>query len=436
MATDGKHVSGHFPNPAIVTGFRKFPLLLLCFMLAWPGILLPETTWAAGRMAGLITRGGYLVDDGTGTRQYRARELFVPASTLKVLTSLVALETLGPEYRFETHFFLDDRHNLYIKGYGDPFLTSENILEIGKELVGLGIHRIDNIFLDDSVFALEGPTAGSENTVNSYDAPNGALAVNFNALPVQVKETGGIGSGEPQTPSLPLMQEIGPQLAAGSHRVNVSAFPCIPNMSPTLRYTGELFAAQLQQAGIAVNNCFQAKAVPEQLPPVLIYKNSLPLAEVVRACLKGSNNFIANQLYLTCGLKSAGPPATWKKSRDFFREYLENELGIAQTELEMVEGSGLSRQNKATAAALVQVLHRFSPFAPLLTPREGVPLKTGTMRDIFCYAGYFEEDDRLVPFAILLNQEKNTRMDILRLLQQKPVKTAALPRPDHAAAGN
>ena len=420
--------AGQERPPAKKKTSRTITLLLLFFMVAWLELFHGRPAWSADKVAELITHGGYLVDDGTGSRQYRAREPFMPASTIKVLTSLVALETLGLDYRFETHFFLDNDNNLYIKGYGDPFLTSETVLDIARQLYSLGIHRIGTIFLDETVFALDGPPAGSENTINAYDAPNGALAVNFNALPIQVDAKGKISSGESQTPPLPLMQEIGPRLNTGSHRVNLTAFPCIPTISPTLRYTGELFSAQLQQAGIIVKNCFQAKPVPQQLTPRLVYKNNLTLAEIVRACLKGSNNFIANQLYLTCGLKAAGPPATWKKSQDFFADYIVNVLGITEMELQMVEGSGLSRQNRVTAAALVQVLHRFSPFASLLSTKEGLLLKTGTMHDIFCYAGYFEEESGLVPFAILLNQEKNNRKDILGLLQRNVVKTASIPQ--------
>jgi D-alanyl-D-alanine carboxypeptidase len=37
--------------------------------------------------------------------QYREQDLFVPASTLKILTCLIAFEQLGKDYRFETHFF-------------------------------------------------------------------------------------------------------------------------------------------------------------------------------------------------------------------------------------------------------------------------------------------------------------------------------------------
>lgn len=400
---------------------RSF-LLLLCLVAFPTAFPLPRPAHSAESAVELISHGGYVVEDGTGTRQYRAQELFIPASTLKILTCLAALETLGSEYRFETHLFLDAEYNLYIKGYGDPFLTSETILDIGRKLYESGVRRIGAIFLDESVFALDGPTAGSENSARSYDAPNGALAVNFNALPIMVAKDGTIGSGEPQTPTLPLMREIGARLPPGFHRVNLTAFPITPTISSTLRYTGELFAAQLQQAGIIVKKSAKVKVVPRNMKPILIYRNTLTLTEIVRACLKGSNNFVANQLYLACGLKASGQPATWQKSQRFFADYIETTLGLSPAAIQMVEGSGLSRQNRITAAALIHVLNRFTPFAGLLNLHDGIPLKTGTMSDIFCYAGYFQEGSKMIPFAVLLNQEKNNRESILKALRHSSVK--------------
>ncbi|EKD34350.1 MAG: hypothetical protein ACD_75C02378G0007, partial [uncultured bacterium] len=60
----------------------------------------------------------------------------------------------------------------------------------------------------------------------------------------------------------------------------------------------------------------------------------------------------------------------------------------------------------------------------------GIPLKTGTMSDIFCYAGYFQEGSKMIPFAVLLNQEKNNRERILKALQHSRVNTAATPASD------
>ena len=240
---------------------------------------------------------------------------FIHTAMAVTFTSLVALEKLGKGYRFETHLFLDKQNNLYIKGYGDPFLTSEAILDIAKKLAERGVGQLGSLFLDDSSFSLNGETAGDENSDNPYDAPNGALAVNFNALPVQVAGDTTITSGEPQTPLIAMMTEAGLNLSPGMHRINVNTLSQQGQLSPVLRYTGELFTVQLQQVGIHVQNGYSKKFVPKDLKSIYIHSSIKSLEEIVRACLKNSNNYIANQLFLACGIQDHGLPATWQKSR-------------------------------------------------------------------------------------------------------------------------
>ena len=364
-----------------------------------------------------IKNGGYIIEDGSGQHGYRQNDLFVPASTLKILTSLVALEYLGPEYRFETHFFLDGQGNLFIKGYGDPLLTSEIILEIGATLATMGITRLQSICLDDTAFDLRGETAGEETSTNSYDAPNGALAVNFNAVSFRVGEKGKIISDEPQTPLLPLMGELGAGLDPGAYRLNINTLRCPPDKPAAMRYAGELFSAQLQKAGISLQQAWKIKPAPNRLRPILIYKSRANLTEVIKDCLHYSNNFIANQLFLACGIHTSGLPATWEKSRRAFSNYTEKILRLPKGLPLMFEGSGLSRKNLISPSAFIPILNRFKPFAPLLKQRETLPLKSGTLTGVYCFAGYFPKGDDLVPFALLLNQSENTRNQILKELQ-------------------
>lgn len=419
------------PENRIVTqkvpGKTVFPwfLALLFFMFTTS---VQRTVAAEDNFDRLISNGGYMIEDSSGRNQYRANDLFVPASTMKVLTSLIALELLGPAYRFETHFFLDSQANLYVKGYGDPLLTSVNLLEIGQKLAGIGITQLRSICLDDSVFSLLGETASDENSANSYDAPNGALAVNFNAVPILVGKNGKVSSAEPETPLLPLMKQIGNGLAPGSYRLNINMLPSEPDKSPTLRYAGELFTAQLQKSGITIRHPFKIQKTPGNLQPVLIHQSRVPLEEIVRECLKYSNNFIANQLFLTCGLQAYGLPATWEKGRQTFSNYAITSLGLPKDVLIVMEGAGLSRQNRVSPAALIQILGRFKPFAALLKQQEAIPLKSGTLTGVYCYAGYFPQDEALIPFALLLNQPENTRKQLLKELQAKiPIGATGYP---------
>ncbi len=415
--------SGYRIRTTTLTGRPTFfrLLLILCIL----GVVIAQPCWAQDDVLRLIDNGGYIVEDGSGRYKYRENEPFVPASTLKLLTSLVALEFLGPEYRFETHLFLDGQGNLYIKGYGDPLLTSETLLEISKQLSDMGIRQVQSICLDDSAFDLRGETASEENSARSYDAPNGALAVNFNAVSLLVSRKGRITSGETQTPLLPLMREIGTGLPPGSHRLNINTLPSKPGKSSTLRYVGELFTVQLQQAGIGIRHPWKIQATPRNLKPILIHRSRSDLEEIIKDCLKFSNNFIANQLFLACGIHTYGLPATWEKSRKTFSNYTTTTLGFPKGLPIMMEGAGLSRQNRISPAAFIRILNRFKPFAALLKQRETIPLKSGTLTGVYCFAGYFPKGEALIPFAILLNQQENTRNQILKELQLTIVGSSA-----------
>jgi len=385
-------------------------VLLILFLFT------PYRGWSSPGAQQLIENGGYIVNNSGSLLKFREQDLFIPASTLKILTCLVAMENLGKDYHFETHLFLDAQNNLYIKGFGDPFLTSEVILEIGHKLAELGVKQLGTLFLDESSFALNGEIAGEENSDNPYDAPNGALAVNFNALPFHVAKDASITSGEPQTPLIALMTEAGSSLSPGQHRINVNTLPQLGKLTPPLRYTGELFVAQLHQAGINVAKGYSVKLAPEGQRPIYVHRSVKSVEDIIRACLKNSNNFIANQLFLACGAKEYGLPATWEKSRRVFSLFTEKNLQLSSLQITIKEGSGLSRQNRMSPAALLRILDLFKPYSFLLNKRSDILLKTGTMKDVYCYAGYFPQGHDLIPFAILLNQPKNNRYTVLEAL--------------------
>ena len=133
------------------------------------------------------------------------------------------------------------------------------------------------------------------------------------------------------------------------------------------------------------------------------------------AFLKHSNNFVANQVYLACGAARYGYPATWAKARQVGAEVLAGLLGPeAAGQVRMVEGSGLSRENRITARAMLKLLQVFAPHAGHLQERDGVRLKSGSMAVVHNYAGYLPGGR---PFVIMENQTANTRDHLLKFLQ-------------------
>ena len=154
-----------------------------------------------------IDNGGYIFSTPDGQLSHNSEKLYTPASILKIATALSAFETLGPEYRFKTSFYLDGKGGFYIKGFGDPFLTSEEISLIWQKLSKHNLKPIKKIYIDTSFFHLDSATAdGANGSSNPYDALNFPVSVNFNTLPIQVSKSN-ISSLEEQTPFIPLMKK-------------------------------------------------------------------------------------------------------------------------------------------------------------------------------------------------------------------------------------
>ncbi len=368
------------------------------------------------KFSDVIHNGGWAVEDKRGNLVGGCNidTPFIPASILKIPTALAALRVLGLKYRFRTEFYLDFGDNLYIRGYGDPLLISEEVLVILRNLYSQGVRTINSIYIDDSAFALEHQPPGREPSSNPYDAPIGATVVNFNSVAFRVAHNN-IASAEPQTPTLPLMRELGRKLARGRYLINICPDGCRTKRRMA-RLTAELFRGLQQKAGISGRGVLGIRKAPAHARLVYFHKNSRSLDEVLASMLKYSSNFIANLLYLTIGAEKYGYPATWAKANRAVHNALVSELGKKTAALIVQEeGAGLSRNNRVTARAMLAVLKKFRPHRELLRRRSHVLVKSGTMKGIFNYAGYLPDGNA---FVILLNQQRNTRRTVLARIRQ------------------
>ncbi len=367
-----------------------------------------------------IKNGAYVLQTkNRANHGYNSNISFIPASIIKIVTSLMVLEVFGPEYRFTTPIYIDDQDNLYIKGGGDPFLTSESVRRMAKQLREQKISSFHSLILDGSAFALEGSPPQAKGTDNPYDVDNGALVVNFNTVNFEVDQNNKVISGERQTPLLPIMKDLARVYPHGRHRVNVGILDSDKRHDSAIRYCGELFMAIFKEEGITFTDGYNSGKVPAKASMVLNYSSQITLAEAVQRCLLYSNNYIANQLFLLAGSQQFGAPATWEKARNAANQYLDEKLQLSPDQALMVDGSGLSTQNRISAEAMLVALHRFLPFFKLLPHERGAYLKSGTLTDVYSYAGYFDAPAGKVPFVIILNQQKNNRDKVLQMLHNE-----------------
>ena len=142
--------------------------------------------------------------DGRALFERNSAKLFNPASNQKLLTTAAALWNLGPSYRFKTIARRDRvmrggvvEGNLYIKGFGDPTLTTENLFGLVNEIAMHGIKKIKgHLVIDDTFFdnVTEGPGWEQETSDHAYAAPMSALAVNFGTFVIRVQPGESIGA--------------------------------------------------------------------------------------------------------------------------------------------------------------------------------------------------------------------------------------------------
>lgn len=397
---------------------RKLTLIVFCCLLG--GAFLQPFSAHAGRFESLSARIGpsdaiaVAAPDGTLVFAGNEKAGRIPASTLKVLTALVAFDRFGPDYRFATEFYLDPDRNLIIKGYGDPFLVSENVRAICQRL-SEQIESVNDLVMDATYFEDPARIPGTQNqSLQPYDAPIGALCVNFNTVFFK-KENGRYVSAEPQTPLLPTAEKRLCVMDTDRGRILLS-----PDKSELTQYAGELFRYFLLASGVQVNGTIRnGRARPETDQLLYRHLSNMTLREVVRNLMEYSNNFIANQLLMAAGADAYGPPATLEKGLRAARCYSKDRLGIEPV---LVEGSGISRENRVSAAMFLKILDAFSPYHELMHDYGGIRYKTGTLSGIQTRVGYIPANDgKLNRFVVLINTPGKPADPIVRMLKEQMV---------------
>ena len=143
---------------------------------------------------------GYVLydpEDGRVLTERNSNRLFIPSSVGKILSTGTALKILGPNYRFKTTLSYEGKivdhtltGNLYLKGTGDPLLTSSDLMSLAVLLRKKGILKVEGKFYYDETF-LEVKEVIDE-TKDDYATHNvgiSALSSEFNLITVRWKST-------------------------------------------------------------------------------------------------------------------------------------------------------------------------------------------------------------------------------------------------------
>ncbi len=402
---------------------RHFLLAILMFLTAQSAGADSELT---GRLDSLLSSGSLRGAEVAAlvVRERDGREIYahspdralIPASNLKILTAISALDVFGPSHQFETVILADRRpddegfvQDLLVRGGGDPVLNSEDWWRLAADLRRGGLRGVrGDVLVDDSAFDSEywHPDWGKVSS-RAYHAPVGALTANYGAYFVRVMpgarpEDPVRVDVDPPTPYLRVLNlaatgksRANPTLVVGSGvspksgevvevrgvvRAGDEADVFPRRVTDPALYAGAVFKMQLEANGIHVaGNVRRAKSA--DIGEEILRFEGRPLSEIVRLFVKYSNNSIAESLIKSLGARAGGGRGTWQAGLAEMRRVL-GAMGLAVDGLKLADGSGLSPANRASPRLLVDALrfaHRSFDFGPELMTALPIAARDGTL---------------------------------------------------------
>ncbi|APU14953.1 MULTISPECIES: D-alanyl-D-alanine carboxypeptidase/D-alanyl-D-alanine-endopeptidase [Actinoalloteichus] len=345
----------------------------------------------AGAATGVVVRRA---DDGEILFQRGADANLLPASNGKLLSSVAALEALGPDYRFATEVRSDARQigrvlngDLYLRGTGDPTLLAQDYADLAAQIADAGITLVrgdvvaDDTWFDDTrlgtgwswddepyyysaqisalnvapdtdydagtviVRVAPGDEAGAAPEI-TVDPPTDYVTVDARAV------TGEAGSAE----TISVERERGGNVirVAGAIPAGGTATQDWSTVWEPTGYAADVFRQALADHGVRVVGDVEFGTTPEGAA-VLAEHASMPLIELMVPFMKLSNNGHAEVLVKAMG-REHGDAGTWQAGRAVLAESLDALGGPDSSEYRMVDGSGLSRMDMVTAGQLAELL--------------------------------------------------------------------------------
>jgi len=342
-----------------------------------------------------------------------------PASTIKIITTLAALEELGPTYSWPTEVYttapvqdgvLDG--DLIIKGYGDPYLMTEEFWKMVQALRRQGLETINgDLVVDNSYFTIpEGDPGEFDNRpFHAYNVIPDALLVNLKAVyfhfyPASDGKSVLIKT-EPDLPNLEIDNRLIPITGrCGGYQHGIAMTVPDPVLADRVIFEGRyavscghyvfarsvlrpetfaygVFRSLWEQSGGVITGAVRLGTAGPKLTPWLTW-NSRPLAEIIRYVNKFSNNVMTRQILLTLGAELSGEPGTVDGGIKAVQQYLEKN-GISSASLVLENGSGLSRHERVTPQLMTDALLRANanPFMPEFIASLSIIGMDGTARN-------------------------------------------------------
>ena len=386
------------------------------------------------------------IETGQVLEQHNGNKGFVPASVTKAITALYALDTLGPDFRFETTLRANGtiqngvlHGDLILVGGGDPHLDTDDLANLATQLTENGIAQITGRFLfDGTALPTFNHIVAAQPVHVGYNPAISGLNLNFNRFYFEWKKQGanyaitldarGRHINPKSTRATLAIQDQQDQVFNYSRSGNQEEWSVLrgalgkegarwlPTRKPAL-YTAEVFRELARMKGIDLPAPVRARTRAEGR--VIGVQHSDPLSVIVKSMLRFSTNLSAEVL----GLMASGERGSLSASAAKMNTWAQARLGLANATFK--DHSGLSDRTRISpvyfARAMARAEHTFPGFAPLLKPiksrqfngnldktgRAQIAAKTGTLNFVSALGGYQISEGRKIAFAIFVQDFEN-----------------------------
>ncbi len=382
-----------------------------------------------------------------------------PASVMKLVTTKVAIDVLGLDFRWSTQVQRTGEiinqsliGDLYFVGGGDPTLDIERFRRILEDVRAHGIKHIEgNIYVDRSRFSApyHNPKIFDEAPTRPYNAGPDALLINENKFTLAfTPREGGQSVSITSTPPLSkLVNELHldsgtcidwPKHPATTERqIIFSGYfnESCEQKKWEYRFLNhqEYFANAFSSIWNALDGKHEGQILAREAPrdAVLIGTYiSEPISAAIRKINKESSNVMARHLFLELG-QQPSQENRLHHARDTINKWAA-ENGLDTSSLFVDNGSGLSRYGRVTAKFIAAVLRQawMDPSMPEFLSSLSIPgvdgtlenkfeltplnsrshLKTGFLKNVRAVAGYIHHDSgEVLSVVIIVNGETLTK---------------------------
>ncbi len=389
-----------------------------------------------------------IIDVNTGESIYEneATTHVIPASNAKLFSTATALSIMGVNYEYETRLLTDDKNindfiingNLYIQGLGNSLFSDNDLDDFVSELKKLNITEIKgDIIGDDSIWDnnyfrqdwIEGEVANvSVPAVSALVLDRNLLTVNISGSS-KVKGRAIVSLNnendfiEIRNSCTTVKRKGAPNAilnftngkfvldVTGNIRRNVNTSLTVKIKNPAI-YTATVFYTKIKNAGITITG--EPKEGVTVNTAVTIKKSVLPMINVVNLVNKRSDNFLAECLFKSIGAYNSMKQGNAFYSTQAINQFI-NDQDIYNDEVEIVDGSGISRANNVTVKTMAQMLYNIYKNTKIfdiyknslaISGLEGTLRrrmkngyegkfygKTGTLNGVSSLTGYYESEE-------------------------------------------